>query len=198
MTLGKDVKEGAVFDLSGRFGAVKQGQIVHRTKNEHLLNVLQERYLKENLQVKIKGDLRIFHNAPAILKLSYGDAAVVCRETIAETAQNMPTSEESIRKQMNKTGGTSFIFESLDVSVEDGLFIPVKKLNEFRRNALARLEDAILDRAGRRLEEMDDHQAEANTEKKSGESSLRYSSEGSSQNRVLNIAVSSYAQQACA
>ncbi len=152
ITLGKDIGTGAVFDLNCRSSKTVPGDIILRTKNEFLLSQLQEKYLKEKLQVKIKGDLRIFRDGTAILKLNSRAASVTYSEAIAETAQNNPATEDSIRKQMSRTGNTPFVFERLFISLDDGLFIPVRRLNEFRRAALEQLEQAILDAEGRRRE----------------------------------------------
>lgn len=79
---------------------------------------------------------------------------VECRREIAETAKNAPASKESVIRQMKKTGQTIFEFESLTVTMEDGLFIPVKALNELRREGLDALTAAILEkrRGTRRLQ----------------------------------------------
>lgn len=53
---------------------------------------------------------------------------------------------EDIKKQIKKTGNTLFSFESLKIDLDEGLFIPVKLLNELRREALDKLALEILKR----------------------------------------------------
>ncbi|MBR1900555.1 MAG: U32 family peptidase [Lachnospiraceae bacterium] len=74
-----------------------------------------------------------------------------CRETfvtaygaVPSAAQNRPMDQESVRKQLMKTGDSPFSFESLDIDLEDGLFVPLKELNVLRRSALEMLKDKIL------------------------------------------------------
>ena len=52
-------------------------------------------------------------------------------------------SEERIRKQMEKLGNTEFEWESLDIQMDGNIFVPVKLLNELRRNALAALGEEL-------------------------------------------------------
>lgn len=58
-----------------------------------------------------------------------------------QRAQNQPVSEQRVRTQMNKTGGSSFCFSSLDIHIEGELFVPMSLLNELRRDGFARLEE---------------------------------------------------------
>ena len=43
----------------------------------------------------------------------------------AERAEGRPVSAEDIKKRLNKTGSSEFAFETLDVHVPDGVFIPL-------------------------------------------------------------------------
>lgn len=58
-------------------------------------------------------------------------------------AKEHPMSEERIRKQMEKLGNTEFEWEELDIQMDGNIFVPVKLLNELRRNALAELEEEL-------------------------------------------------------
>lgn len=142
-TLSESVKRGTLFKVKTKSAKIKSGMRVRRTKNEQLLNELQDKFLKEDLKVKIKGELIISSEKPAILKVSCNDIHTEVSAVIAEKAQNNPATEEAVRKQMNKTGNTPFAFEELTVKLDDGLFVPVKQLNELRRAGLEMLEQEI-------------------------------------------------------
>ena len=60
-------------------------------------------------------------------------------------AQNRPADKDTVRKQMDKTGNTAFSFESIDIDLDDGLFVQVRDLNELRRNALDGIRGKILE-----------------------------------------------------
>ncbi len=50
---------------------------------------------------------------------------------------------------MQKTGNTSFVFESLEIEMDDDIFVPIGQLNALRRDALHALEEKLLADTGR-------------------------------------------------
>ena len=60
-------------------------------------------------------------------------------ETMGATvsrALNAPLSFENIKKQLEKTGDTYFQVKNTDITMDDNIFVPVKALNELRRELL--------------------------------------------------------------
>lgn len=94
---------------------------------------------------KIKGKLSLFSGSPAILEVSLGDICVCATGGEVQSAQNRPMDKERIRQQMEKLGNTPYMWDTLDIDMEDGIFVPVKVLNEVRREALSLLEEACLE-----------------------------------------------------
>ena len=92
---------------------------------------------------KLTGILMLYPESPAILQISCGDKQVVVSEGEVQFAKEHPMSEERIRKQMEKLGNTEFEWESLDIQMEGNIFVPVKLLNELRRNAMEALEEEL-------------------------------------------------------
>ena len=92
---------------------------------------------------KLTGILMLYPGSPAILQISCGDKQVVVSEGEVQFAKEHPMSEERIRKQMEKLGNTEFEWESLDIQMEGNIFVPVKLLNELRRNAMEALEEEL-------------------------------------------------------
>lgn len=141
------VGEGNTFSLTLPGGRkLKKGQILRRVRNEQLLAELKKSYLEQTRQEKINGNLKISKGQPAILTVSLGDCRVRVQGETAVPAQSQPLREETVLKQMKKTGGSAFVFEALDIQMEDGCFLTLKGLNELRRKALERLEEQLSDR----------------------------------------------------
>ena len=92
---------------------------------------------------KISGNLMLYPESPAILQISCGDRQVVVSDGEVQFAKEHPMSEERIRKQMDKLGNTEFEWETLDIQMNGNIFVPVKLLNELRRNALTALEEEL-------------------------------------------------------
>lgn len=116
-------------------------------------------FLQENIQVKINGDLIIFPDKPVILELwcagekRGGSYSVRAVGEVPAMARTTATTEDEVSRQMRKTGNTPFIFEQLEIHLADGLFLPVRMLNELRREALRMLQERILLERGARVSE---------------------------------------------
>ena len=59
-------------------------------------------------------------------------------------AQNQPLTEERIRSQMEKLGNTEYEWENLEIQMDENIFIPMKMLNEARREALESLDSQMI------------------------------------------------------
>lgn len=92
---------------------------------------------------KINGNFILFPGSPAILEVSCRDATITVSAGEVQYARSQPMEKLRIRQQMEKLGNTEFEWENLDIQMDDQIFIPVKVLNELRREALLKLEDAL-------------------------------------------------------
>lgn len=59
-----------------------------------------------------------------------------------EVAQNRPTNADDVIKNLSKTGGTAYRANNVDVSIDDGLMMPLSRINSLRRDALSLLDSA--------------------------------------------------------
>lgn len=110
-----------------------------------LYQKIRDRWISEKLQTGIDGRLKLEEGRPARLTLVYGSFAAEVEKEGIQAAKNQPVTEERVRVQMEKTGNSPFCFQKLEIEMEDRLFIPMQVLNELRREALGRLEKAVLD-----------------------------------------------------
>ncbi|MBQ0058993.1 MAG: U32 family peptidase, partial [Lachnospiraceae bacterium] len=84
--------------------------------DESLLDQMKLRYVHEPEPIKINGIASFFTGRQPSLSVSYGNSvAYVEGESILEKASNQVMSEERIRERLCKTGGTSFVFEDIEV-----------------------------------------------------------------------------------
>lgn len=96
--------------------------------------------IPENLPRKkepISGTLVLYPECPAFLELSCHDIHVTSSTGEVQFAREHPMSEDRIRKQMDKLGNTEFEWDELDIQMGEQIFLPVKTLNELRREAIA-------------------------------------------------------------
>ena len=101
---------------------------------------LETKQLKE----KITGELHLVPGSPVLLHVScQGEDAYECVGEV-QYAKSQPVTEERVRQQMDKLGNTSFIWEKLEIYMEDSVFVPMKTLNEARHQALENLKEKLL------------------------------------------------------
>lgn len=118
---------------------------------------LHQMYVEQEKRIPVHGYFYGGADQPLQLTLTEDEtgACVVVTGGCPQAAQNRPTDQEQVEKQLKKLGGTSFVWESLDVQIEDGLFIPVQELNNLRREGITELQKELLRIA---LEEKADRQ----------------------------------------
>ncbi|MBQ1311790.1 MAG: U32 family peptidase, partial [Blautia sp.] len=91
----------------------------------------------------ITGNLFLKEGGPARLSLKYGEFSVLEEGDVVQTAKNAPMDAGSLQKQMDKLGNTCFQWDTLQVTAEGNVFLPVRSLNTLRRNAIGSLEEQI-------------------------------------------------------
>lgn len=158
MTVKEEVKSGGRILLPKTGMRPNGNELLYRTKSEQLLRKLREAYVEQEQKIKINGVLKISAWEPAMLELHCGTARVEVRsEEIAQPAESRPVDAAAARKQIEKTGNTMCIFEQLTVSVEDGLFFPLRALNELRRQGIEALTEKLLGRYRRSGQPQQEH-----------------------------------------
>ncbi|MCC8163964.1 MAG: U32 family peptidase [Lachnospiraceae bacterium] len=111
---------------------------------EKRIAVLHEEYVEHERSIAIDGKLRAREGEPLELTLSCGEAVVTVRGETAQTAQKRPMEAAQLEKQLRKTGGTAFVWNSLKICMEGNLFVPVSALNSLRREGLDVLRERML------------------------------------------------------
>ena len=113
---------------------------------------IHDRY-EEAPDIPIHGRARIHAGEEMTLQVfAAGRGALECgdpecvtvRGAVPSAAQSRPADMAGVRKQLTKTGDSPFVFASLQIDLEDGLFIPLKELNSLRRTALDALQEKML------------------------------------------------------
>lgn len=114
---------------------------------EEVLSQVRTKLLASKLEVPVCMEARLQVGLPALLEVRELAPAgekeeplcVSVEGAIVQQALNRPLAEEEIRKQLEKTGGSGFAADTIRITLEGDCFLPVKALNELRRNALETL-----------------------------------------------------------
>ena len=124
----------------------KNGAAVYRTRNNELLGQLRAGYIDNDIKIPVRMEIFLKSGERACLKLLSGDKELVVYGDVLEPSDKRPAVREDVVKQLKKLGGTAFSSDegSIVTDIQGSPFVPVRLLNDLRRNALEELESMLL------------------------------------------------------
>ncbi|MCQ2530787.1 MAG: U32 family peptidase [Lachnospiraceae bacterium] len=139
---------GQTIILNGKeFKRIRPGQSVYRTRNNQLITEIETTILKPEKQLEAECFIEAKKNQPLKIKIVAADGIVVTETfgSIVEVAQKAPTEAEQLRQKMNKTGGTNVKLESVQLDLDDDIFVQMSEFNNLRRESLNQFKQALVD-----------------------------------------------------
>lgn len=140
------VKDGAEppAEISARYQkgcVIKPGQKVFRTKNSMLLEEINEEILQEKKEdkCKVKGFFKAEVGKEIVLEITCGNLRCQCTGVVAQEAKGKPVLAADIEKRLKKTGESEYEFSQIELSVPEGIFIPLGKIAALRREAFEKM-----------------------------------------------------------
>ena len=124
----------------------KNGAAVYRTRNNELLGQLRAGYIDNDIKIPVRMEIFLKSGERACLKLLSGDKELVVYGDVLEPSDKRPAVREDVVKQLKKLGGTVFSSDEGNIvtDIQGRPFVPVRLLNDLRRNALEELESMLL------------------------------------------------------
>ncbi len=119
-------------------------QPAHTKSNEALQEEMRERYLRREIQEKMNGILILSKENPASLVLKCKGVEVAVFGERVEKARSRPLDLETVSEKLRKTGGSPFIFDHLEIRMEEDSFLTVGALNQLRRDGIEALKERLL------------------------------------------------------
>ena len=117
----------------------KEGSQVYKTLSKPLFEDARRTFeQKEVPTVPLDMEFTLKIGQPAKLKAtdSEGNFINLISDTVAEKAINKVLSNERIREQLEKTGGTPYYLRNLSIDTDNKSTMPISALNAMRREAL--------------------------------------------------------------
>ena len=106
---------------------------------------IRDAYVTSIRKILLTAKLSIHAGKPASMLVSdHSGNRFLAEGFLPSPALNRPSDSSSVLKQIRKTGNSGFEYESVEIDLEDGLFLPVRDLNELRRAALDGIREEIL------------------------------------------------------
>lgn len=140
--LVNSLEKGEVAVVDNKIG-LKKGLEVRKTIDKKLCDSINK-----NLERKVAIEINCNAHLGKYVELSitdYVDTITMCG-SIVEEALNTKTSYERVKSQIEKLGNTPFVCSNTNISMDDNIFIPIKDLNELRRE----LTDALIEKRRKR------------------------------------------------
>ena len=137
---------------NGRDMIALSGKPKERIINEEFNKYLSEKYVETTRKIALKAKISLKAGRSIKIKVTtiddfgFGNIEVDLEYGHPDYANNRAATKEDIEKQILKTGNTLYEFKELYIDLEDGLFIPVKLLNELRRLVLEEVDKKILNK----------------------------------------------------
>lgn len=124
--------------------------------DENYIRQIRKQYLEMPFKLPVSGEIFLEKGQPPrfILSRETGQGVVSFESQAAccaEAAQKQPLTKADIRKQIGRMGNTPFVLSEFMVHMEEDVFVPVKSLNDLRREVLGGLEEKLLSEKKRAL-----------------------------------------------
>lgn len=122
---------------------VKYGSKIYKTSSSELNEELKQTYSTSKFirKVNINGEITALKNKKLSINITLENGTDMHEEIdyMPEDAKTKAIDKNYIIQAISKTNDTPFVFENLNINLDDNVFIPVSRLNELRRNALEKV-----------------------------------------------------------
>ena len=113
-------------------------------EDEDFVSSISARYVDTETRLPIKGICVLNEGNNSFLTVECKNYVYTATGQTVDKAQKKPLIKEDVEKRLSKTGDTSFVFEELEVIMDDNIFMPNGAINELRRSALEGLKNELL------------------------------------------------------
>lgn len=128
--------------LKGKLGrdmfGIRQKEDVLSANN--VLKKISHNYDNENPLLPMDMQFTCKKDIPCVLTVTALERTVIVTGEIPDIAINKPMTAETLKQRLSKLGGTQFYADKVDIVLDEGLIIPVSKINELRRKAVEEIE----------------------------------------------------------
>lgn len=113
-------------------------------EDEDFVSRISARYVDTETRLPVKGICVLNEGNNSFLTVECRNYVYTATGQTVDKAQKKPLIKEDVAKRLSKTGDTSFVFEELEVIMDDNIFMPNGAINELRRSALEGLKNELL------------------------------------------------------
>lgn len=142
--LAKTAKKGDIITIKVNDKVEKDDKVLltlDSKLNEEINNIISSNQRKVLVKAKFiaKEDKQIIFELTDFI-----NKVVVISENKVTKALNKPITKEEIKEKLNKIKDTVYKYESLDIEIDDNIFIPLNIINDLKRKAFEELNNKRL------------------------------------------------------
>lgn len=147
--LRSEIKDGYYFCQNGKemLTLSSPGYI---GSEDSLMEDIRKKYLSASKKISVDA---FFHaeigKALSLVLSDKNGNTVTSTGPVCEKSEKHPATSSDIKKQISKLGDTEFILDCFDANIDGNCFLPVKILNEIRRDAADKLKKLLLQKMSR-------------------------------------------------
>ena len=116
----------------------------YETDDDERFHELYDTYVDHMKKISAKAAITLKKNTPSCLELQSGAYSVKVYGDTVQEALSRPLDQESVLKQLNKTGNSDINLVQIRMDMDEDIFMPVKQLNELRRQGITALTKEML------------------------------------------------------
>lgn len=130
--------------------------LVYKISDHDIVEQITQNELQNSKKIPVR--MKFFSNVGEPLALSVKDtnnhSILLKSEYIVDKALNSPTSIEKMKEQLLKTNDTNYEVQDISVICDNNGIVPIKYINELRREALNQLNQARSQITNRKIEDI--------------------------------------------
>ena len=115
----------------------------YETDEDERFQELFETYVDHMKKISADAVITLRKNLPSYFELKSGKISVKVYGDTVQEAQSRPLDQDSILKQLNKTGTSDLELGQIKINMDHDIFMPVKQLNELRRQGIEQLMEVL-------------------------------------------------------
>jgi putative protease len=140
-----DVKKGGQAVLNAnQIRKLRPGMKILRTRNQSLIDHLNEEIIGREKKENLKGNVTFSVGKPVMMQVYQENLSITVYGDEVQEAKNQPLSSSKLKEQLEKTGGTPFTLDVVEIVTEGNGFLPVGAIKALRRQALEQMEAAMV------------------------------------------------------
>ncbi len=135
LLLINSANKGDIIYLDNKLN-IKNAKVIRKTIDKKLNEDISN-YEKKKINISIECDAYVGNKLKIII--SDNENTITKYGNIVEKSINSPTGRDRIIEQLSKLGNTPFETDSVVVNSDENIFLPIKELNELRRDSILEL-----------------------------------------------------------